>query len=92
MNLKTQSACSYFLYCSPCKIFSGPLKVGIRVKLAPQESGPRHSTVVQLIRLLIKVSFLQREITFVTSCLLSWTMQPFQNRVYSERKTFVPKG
>ena len=28
-------------------------------------------------------SFLQRGTTFVTSCLLSWTMQPFQNRVYS---------
>ena len=29
------------------------------------------------------LSFLQRETTFVISCLLSWTMQLFQNRVYS---------
>ena len=27
--------------------------------------------------------FYKRETTFVTSYLLSWTLQPFQNRVYS---------
>ena len=36
--------------------------------------------------------FLQREITFVTSYLLSWKMQPFQSRVCSERKEFAPRG
>ena len=28
----------------------------------------------------------------MTSCLLSWTMQSFQNRVYSSRKEFAPQG
>ena len=29
------------------------------------------------------LTFYARETTFVTSCLLFWAMQPFQNRVYS---------
>ena len=36
--------------------------------------------------------FLQREITFGMSCFLSWTMQPFQKRVFSLRKEFAPRG
>ena len=35
---------------------------------------------------------LQRGTILVTSCLLFWTVEPFQYRVYSERKEFSPKG
>ena len=37
-------------------------------------------------------AILPRGITFMTSCLLLWTMQPFQNRVFSQRKEFAPRG
>ena len=36
--------------------------------------------------------FLQREAAFVTSCLLSWPMQPFQKGVYSCGKEFAHMG
>ena len=34
--------------------------------------------------------FFTRETTFVTSCLLSWTLAPFWKGVYSKRKEFAP--
>ena len=36
--------------------------------------------------------FLQRGKTFVTPCLLSWTMQSFQKKAFSSRKEFAPMG
>ena len=36
--------------------------------------------------------FLQREIIFVTSCLLPLTMEQFRNRFFSYRKEFASKG
>ena len=35
---------------------------------------------------------LQRETTLVTSCLLLWTKNAIQNRVYFLRKEFAPMG
>ena len=51
-----------------------------------------HSSYCIPVHLCVFLPFLQKGTTFVTSCFISCTMQPFQYRVYSERKEFALKG